>query len=138
MMARQRSSKDRTPRRTVEGFAVSSRRAGELLLLDVVGELDIATAPELREAVATALPGAAADGLPLVLDLTRCTFLDSSGSRAVGMAAREGADAGVRVALVSPRSVTAVRRVVEHVGLAAVMAVHDDLDTALAGEAANR
>jgi len=122
----------------VEGFAVFPRRAGGLPLLDVVGELDIATAPELTDAVATALVGAASDGVPLVLDLTRCTFLDSSGSRAVGMAARQGAGAGVRVVLVSPRSVSAVRRVVEHVGLAAVMAVHDDLDAALAGEAASR
>ena len=122
----------------MEGFAVSPRRAEGLQLLDVVGELDIATAPELTDAVTAALVSAAADGVPPVLDLTRCTFLDSSGSRAVGMAARQGASTGVRVALVSPRSVTAVRRVVEHVGLAAVMAVHDDLDTALAGEAASR
>ena len=122
----------------MEGFAVSPRRARGAHLLDVVGELDIATAPELTDAVAEALLSAASDGVPLVLDLTLCTFLDSSGSRAVGMAARQGAGAGVRVALVSPRSVTAVRRVVDHVGLAAVMAVHDDLDAALAVEAARR
>jgi len=122
----------------VEGFSVSPGRARGLHVLEVVGELDIATAPELTEAVAAAVLAATADGTPLVLDLTLCTFLDSSGSRAVGMAAREGDREGVLVSLVSPPSVTAVRRVVDHVGLSAVMAVHDDLDAALTGGPAVR
>ena len=117
----------------MEDFTVSPRRARGLHVLDVVGELDIATAPQLDDAVTAALRAAAGDGVPLVLDLTLCTFVDSSGSRAVGMAARQGAREGVLVSLVSPPSVTAVRRVVDHVGLSAVMAVHDDLDAALTG-----
>jgi len=48
----------------------------EFTLVRVAGEVDLATSPQLREALERAI----SDGVPLVrLDMTGVTFLDSSG-----------------------------------------------------------
>lgn len=112
----------------MQDFTVDSRVVGRTRVLGVVGELDVATALAVTEA------GRAVLGRPeaLVLDLSGCTFLDSTGCRSVGLVGRAAADAGLPVSLVSPVAVRAVRRVVDHVGLVSVMPVHDSLDDALA------
>jgi anti-sigma B factor antagonist len=112
----------------VQDFAVDSRLVGGTRVLGVVGELDVATAPQVAVAGEAALTTRA----PLVLDLSRCTFLDSTGCRSVGLVGRAAFAAGLAVALVSPPEVRAVRRVVDHVGLASLMPVHDSLEGALA------
>ena len=57
--------------------------AGTPPVLHVQGELDIATAPELRKALADAL----SDDASLVLDLAGVTFVDASGLRVILQAA---------------------------------------------------
>jgi anti-sigma B factor antagonist len=78
------------------GFAVESvRDAGERAVLYVRGEIDLATSDALQVAL---------DEIPrserLCLDFKDCTFIDSSGMRAVFQAAREfdaaGGEFGVR------------------------------------------
>jgi len=56
-------------------FAVDVRREGGVAAVSLVGELDMATAPELEEA----LTGLEAGYERLVVDLSRCSFFASSG-----------------------------------------------------------
>ena len=56
-------------------FAIDVGRDGAVATVAVKGELDIATAPELRAAIAALAPGYE----ELVIDLSGCSFLASSG-----------------------------------------------------------
>lgn len=57
-------------------LAIAIERRGDVIILSVTGELDMATAPLLRESVLMALEN---DPGTLVLDLTAVTFLGSAG-----------------------------------------------------------
>ena len=93
-------------------------------VLQVSGELDIATVDLLRDAVGKAL----AEGPAAVLvDLTTTRFLDSTGCRELVRTAKAGAAAGVHMAVVAPPDNWRVRRVVDFVQLSAVLPVHDVL-----------
>ena len=93
-------------------------------VLQVSGELDIATVQVLRDAVGKAL----AEGPPaVVLDLTTTRFLDSTGCRELVRTAKAGAAAGIAVAVVAPPENWRVRRVVDFVQLSALVPVHDAL-----------
>ena len=59
-------------------FEIGSEQAGESGRLLPVGELDIATVPLAEEAVQTMLAREIRD---LIIDLSRLTFIDSSGLR---------------------------------------------------------
>jgi anti-sigma B factor antagonist len=99
---------------TTDAFAIAIRSRGERVVLQVIGELDIATAPRLHEAV----DGVLGDGVRAVaIDLTRTSFLDSSGLRVLGQAANRLPEAGVAVAVVCPSENRGVLRVIELVGL---------------------
>ena len=93
-------------------------------VLQVAGELDVATVAVLRDAVGKAL----AEGPPAVLvDLTTTRFVDSTGCRELVRAAKAGAAAGVAVAVVVPPDNWRVRRVVDFVQLSVLVPVHDAL-----------
>ena len=63
----------------------TARRPDGTLVLSLAGELELATAPRLQEAVTAALTPA---GLPLLLDLTSLTYIDSAGLGALLQAKR--------------------------------------------------
>ena len=63
----------------------------------LTGELDIATGPDLEQALEAQLALAATD---IVLDLRGVTFIDSSGLRVVLVAGRSAADEGRRLIVV--------------------------------------
>jgi anti-sigma B factor antagonist len=92
-------------------------------VLHVSGELDLATAPRLEEAVASA--GHAA---PIVIDLSGCTFLDSAGMRSLVNASRSTRPEG-RVHLVTTDP--SILRVLEITGIDTVLAVHGSVEAAL-------
>jgi len=93
-------------------------------VLQVSGELDIATVPLLRDAVGKTL----AEGPPaVVVDLATTTFIDSTGCRELVHTAKAGAAAGVAVAAVVPPDNWRVRRVVDFVQLSVLVPVHDAL-----------
>lgn len=100
-------------------FHLTSDLADSGRVVAVHGDLDLATVPELR----TALDDALAAGGDCMLDLAACTFLDSSGTREIVMAAERFTIAGVQLTLHCPTSNTAVRFVIDLVGLADVLAV---------------
>jgi anti-sigma B factor antagonist len=84
--------------------------------LTVRGELDLATAPRLGEAVEALF---ASGATALALDLTPTMFLDSSGARELVRLARGAAAAGVEFHVVAPRSNRPVRLVVDLLDLGA-------------------
>jgi len=65
--------------------------------IEVTGELDIASGPDLEQVLETHLTEPGAD---LVLDLRGVTFLDSSGLRVVLVASRTAEQAGRRLGVV--------------------------------------
>jgi anti-sigma B factor antagonist len=89
----------------------------------VSGELDLASAPVLEEAIAHL----SAD--PVVIDLSQCTFLDSAGMRVLLTGARELGDNGrtLRVVTADPR----ILRVLEITAVDTLIAVHPTLEAAL-------
>ncbi|MCW2681830.1 MAG: anti-sigma factor antagonist spoIIAA-2 [Frankiales bacterium] len=95
-------------------------------VLRAEGELDILTAPPILEEAAALVHGARG----VVLDLSAVAFCDSSGVRLVDRLSREASRAGSRFRVVAPTG-TPSRRVLELVGLAALLA-DEDLPRALA------
>jgi anti-sigma B factor antagonist len=82
----------------VRPFSVVTSPIGDGLVVEVTGEVDIATAPRLREA----LEQRPAAGGRLVVDLTGVTFMDSSGLGILLNLQRDVGDAGGRLAVVCP------------------------------------
>jgi stage II sporulation protein AA (anti-sigma F factor antagonist) len=103
---------------TVEALA----QGGSVVRVD--GELDLATKRHLEEAVQDADPSGR-----LVIDLSDCTFLDSSAVRVLISTARSAQDAGGQVALVA--SDAGVLRVLEIAAVDTLLPVHPTLDGAL-------
>lgn len=59
-------------------FEIDSQKEGDALVVTVQGELDLATAPALRERLSQAVEGGESS---VVLDLSGLRFLDSTGLR---------------------------------------------------------
>jgi anti-anti-sigma factor len=88
---------------------VESHREGERVRLTLTGELDIATAPRLEDAIEAALSA----GLQqLVVDLRPLGFLDSSGLRQFIVLADRAREEGFELLMVRPaQSVLAIFQV---------------------------
>jgi anti-sigma B factor antagonist len=101
-------------------FSLTSEPLDHALALFVHGELDISTAPLLRAALAEIRQQGS---LRCLLDLSACTFLDSTGSRTIALEGEEFEQAGSALAVHCPIENRSVRFVVELVGLPEVMTV---------------
>ena len=99
-------------------FAVETEMLHDCAIVRVDGELDMAGASSLEEALS------AAEHPYVVVDLSECTFLDSAGVRAIAAVARE-AD---RVAVVATDP--GIVRVLEITALDTAVAVHSSLEDA--------
>jgi anti-sigma B factor antagonist len=88
--------------------------------LSVRGELDLATAPQLGEAVASLL---SQQPRSIVVDLTETSFLDSSGARQLVLLARSAEAAGAALQVVCPRDNHPVRLVVDLLDLSALVPI---------------
>jgi len=100
-------------------LGIAVERQDGVTRLDVAGELDLATAPALREAVAGLL--AAGEALTLVLELSGVSFLDSSGLGALLQARAEVLAAGGRLSLAGVQP--GPRRVIAIAGLAGTFGI---------------
>ena len=93
-------------------------------VLRVEGDLDMATAPTLEDELADA-----GFAKRLVLDLSQCTFLDSSAVRVLVSSVRDSEAASGSLALVVTDP--GILRVLEISGIDTMIPVHDNLDAAL-------
>ncbi len=96
---------------------------GDAMVVRVHGDLDMATAPGLEEA----LEGADVSKR-IVIDLSGCTFLDSSAVRALVATARAAEPAGGDVALVTRDP--GILRVLEIASLDMLLPVHETVELA--------
>jgi heme oxygenase len=111
-------------------FTVTSARRADAVVLAVVGEFDIATAPVVTAGVQAELE---LDAGPLVVDLTATTFADSSACRVLVQTAKACRRLGRGLEIVCPPGNTAVRRVLDLVGMDAVVPLRERVaDTAAA------
>ena len=97
---------------------------GHSEVVRVNGELDLANVSKLEQTLARSGSGGV-----LVVDLTDCSFLDSSAVRVLLEAAATREGDGRRLALVAPQG--GVRRTLEIAGFDTVMALHATLADAL-------
>lgn len=93
--------------------------------IQVEGELDLAVAEQLAEA----LTRAKSECRHLLIGLEDCEFIDSTGIAAIVHAHNEFAERGGRIAVYSPRS--QVRRVLAVTGLTSNGMVFESTDEAL-------
>jgi anti-sigma B factor antagonist len=97
---------------------------GGAVVVHVEGELDMATSESFEQALG--LPEA---GRQLVIDLTECTFLDSSAVRLLVGAARAADETQGKVSLVA--NDPGILRVLEIAAVDTMLPVHESLDAAL-------
>jgi anti-sigma B factor antagonist len=108
------------------GLEVEER--GDVAVLAVSGEVDVATVPRLREQ----LHGLVASGTPrIVVNLDAVDFLDSTGLGVLVGALKRVRNNGGELALVctTPR----IRKVFEVTGLTKVFSLYDTVDAAASG-----
>jgi anti-sigma B factor antagonist len=99
-------------------------RPGGVVVVRVEGELDMATSASFEEALDPAETGG-----QLVIDLTECTFLDSSAVRLLVGAVRTADESEGKVSLVA--SDPGILRVLEIAAVDTMLPVHESLDSAL-------
>ena len=92
----------------------------------VRGELDIATSPQVRELLADAPMD---EPRPLVIDLARCDFIDSTGLAALLHGAKPAQNGETRVAIVCPDG--NVRRMLELTAIDKSIPVFGNLEQAV-------
>jgi len=109
-------------------FSVTVSDAGNgRAVVTASGELDIATAPQLVEAVAPLGPPATTG---IAIDLSALTFIDSSGINALRTAVRAAGSRGVGGIVASPNE--RVLRVLELVRFDEIIPLESSLETAFA------
>jgi anti-sigma B factor antagonist len=96
-------------------LTLSSRHRGDDLLVEVSGEIDLATAPVVEHAIAEAF-GPDGHGVDVVVDLHGVEFMGSTGLSVLLTAQAELRGAGLALSLVNPSP--AVTRTLELAGLA--------------------
>jgi anti-sigma B factor antagonist len=108
------------------GFQATERVLNEVRIIAIDGELDIATSPQVREL----LEGAAKDvDRPLVVDLTDCEFIDSTGLATLLHGTKPAQNGESHVALVSKGG--EVRRLLELTAIDRTIPVFDTVDDAV-------
>jgi anti-sigma B factor antagonist len=103
---------------------VSEHDIGRRIVLNVAGEIDIATAPMLAVAVDRALAAGAAE---LWIDLATTRFLDASGVHVLAQAKTRAGQLDRQFVVICPRG--RVRRVLEICGMLVHLNVVEDRAT---------
>lgn len=92
-------------------------------MVTVGGEIDLYTAPQLRNELIESLEAGARR---LVIDMSRAEFCDSTGISVLLSAMKRSRDRGGDLELVAPKP--AVMKVLQVTGLHEVFVIHPDLD----------
>ena len=101
---------------------------GGLLVVSVIGELDQSTAPDLREALAARL---AEPADPILVDLSDCDFIDSTGLSLLVEAKRRLEEGQLRFGVCCPDA--DVRRLLELTGVDRALGLYESRDEAMTG-----
>jgi anti-sigma B factor antagonist len=112
----------------ITGEIALDRTEDGLAVLTISGEHDLSTAPNLRKQI----DGLVAERMPIVVDLSPASFVDSSILGIVLEGRRRAIDAGIGYAVCQSDGTGAVARVLEITGLREELPVHADRDTAIA------
>lgn len=107
---------------TVEPFAIDVEERDDRIVVVPKGELDMASAPELEQALIPRIQA----GEWLVLDLRALDFIDSSGLRVVVGAHRQAEEGSGRFTCVRGAPGSTVHRIVEIAGIDGVIEMVDD------------
>ena len=105
-------------------FHLEVSRSGQHSVIAVSGDLDVLTAPRLRDRLGEFLDRGERH---LLVDLTPCEFIDSSGMSALVTALKRARAEGGDLGLICPRG--NVRRLIEVVALDQVFEIRDDVST---------
>lgn len=108
-------------------LTMTHRSAGERVVADLVGEIDVYHAPRLRAFLEERIESGATD---LVLNLTGIVYIDSTGLGVLVAVRKTAVARGGDVALICPDD--KIRRIFQITGLHAVFAIHPDEPSALA------
>jgi anti-sigma B factor antagonist len=107
-------------------FDIRATSTGKVLLLEVHGDLDALTAPQLADAIAASL----AERPPaLIVDLSKVDFLASAGM-SVLIAGNHAAKGARRFGVVADGTIAA--RPMKLVGLDGILTIYPTLDAAMA------
>jgi anti-sigma B factor antagonist len=106
-------------------FGIRSAWDSDIVVIEVRGEIDLATAPEVVSAL-----DAAADARRVVIDLSEATFVDSAAINSLIRCRRHLAERGVDFHLVSPPN-GIVRKALEITNVISELAVVDSRAEAL-------
>jgi anti-sigma B factor antagonist len=101
---------------------------GGLLVVSVIGELDQSTAPGLREAHA---PTLAEPAEPVLVDLSDCNFIDSTGLSLLVEAKRRLEEHQLRFGVCCPDA--DVQRLLEITGIDRALGLYESRDEAVSG-----
>ena len=107
-------------------LAIETATAGRCVVLAVRGDVDIATAPALRERLADVIGCYAG----VVVDLDEVPFLDSTGLGVLVAAHNRAQSAGCALALARPQRI--VKNALRLVQVDTVIDVYESLDDAVA------
>ena len=110
----------------MEEFSVGRKDVGTVAVVMPQGEVDVYTAPRLKEQLVAALD----EGYTrIVIDLSETSFLDSSGLGVLVGALKRANDAGGALRIVCPGE--GIMRIFRITGLTKVFDMDEDLDKAL-------
>lgn len=112
-------------------LTVRTEQRGDVVVVAVAGELDMATAPQLQDQITDLLEKG---HIRLVFDLSGLSFCDSTGLSVFVRTRNTCDEAGGVVRLAAPRR--GVLRILEVSGLVEVLRTYSTVDEAIAGEAA--
>jgi anti-sigma B factor antagonist len=111
------------------GPSVDVELAGaDLAIVNVRGEHDLGNRQKLAETLASA-----GDGCDVLVDLSECTFIDSTVLGVLLAASQEHETAGTRLGLVIPPGAHIVFRITDVAGVAAFLPIYASRDEAVAG-----
>jgi anti-sigma B factor antagonist len=113
-------------------FSVVHQEVGGFPVVSVTGEIDVYSAPQLKDALTDLL---SADRSAVVVDLTEVGFLDSTGLGALVAARTSATDADIRLPIVSDRD--RILKLFRITGLDGVFEIYPTVDAAVAGLAAH-
>ena len=99
-------------------------------MVRIVGELDISHEDEVRSALRSAVD---ADGDGIIVDLTECEFIDSSGVRALLLGYEAQREDGSDDLLAVAADGEQILRILSVMGVDKVIPVHPSVDKAIAG-----